>query len=192
MAGNSRRQRRDTQDPAPRRAPPSARAASVAAGWRAAGRHRPRIMRPNHPAAKRAAKPPQRRPAKRTDEAETVLRPQPGAGMPARRCPGDRALRRARHRSRRAAHRIRHPRGRSGHRDPRGAAHRTGPDDHQPPAPGHRAAGAAVRLRPPRRSARGRHAARRRRCWSRWTTSPIPATSARSFVRSPRSAATAC
>ena len=33
---------------------------------------------------------------------------------------------------------------------------------------------------------------RRRRCWSRWTTSPIPATSARSFVRSPHSAATAC
>ena len=33
------------------------------------------------------------------------------------------------------------------HRDPRGAAHRPGPDDHQRPAPGHRAAGAAVQLR---------------------------------------------
>ena len=42
------------------------------------------------------------------------------------------------------------------HLDPRGAAPRPGPDRRQRTASGHRAAGAAVRLRAPRRPARGR------------------------------------
>ena len=39
---------------------------------------------------------------------------------------------------------------------------------------------------------RGDDATRRRRCWSRWTTSPTRATSVRSCARWPRSAGTAC
>ena len=54
------------------------------------------------------------------------------------------------------------------------------------------AAGAAVRVRAPRRPARPPRPRARRRCSSRWTASPTRATSAPSSARLPRSARTGC
>ena len=74
--------------------------------------------------------------------------PQPRAGMPARGRSRDGAVRGARCRGRRTADRIRKARSRCRHRDPGGAARRPGPDQRQRTAPGHRAAGAALRNTP--------------------------------------------
>ena len=60
----------------------------------------------------------------------------------------------------------------------RGPPRRARPDDRRRRAPGPRPAGAAVRVRPPRRPARPARAPAGRRCSSPWTGSPTRATSA--------------
>ena len=186
--------RGDTQSGHARRARPSARAASAAAALEGRGPTPPAHMRPNHPAAKRAARR-QRAVGRRGDEptrSETVLGRNPvleclRAGVPATAlyvALGTEADERLTESVTRAA-----DSGIAILEVPRTDLDRM---TSNAAASGHRAAGAAVRLRPPRRSACRRDRRRRRRCWSRWTTSPIPATSARSCARWRRSAATAC
>ena len=155
MAGNSQR-RGAIRKAGTKKGPTVGSGGQRRRGLEGRGATPPAHMRPNHPAAKRA-KAQSRRPAKRKeDDVETVLGRNPVAGMPARRCSGDRALRRSRSPGRRATQRIRHAGSRFRHRDPGGAAHRSGSDDHQRFTPGHRAAGAAVRLPASRRVARSR------------------------------------
>ena len=78
------------------------------------------------------------------------------------------------------------------HRPARDQPGRAGPDDRWRAAPGHRPAGAAVSRTSRSTTWWPTRWSSRRRCWSRWTASPIRATSARWSGRRPRSARTAC
>ena len=137
---------------------PAARAAPSGRGAAAAARQR-------GPAG-RAGPPVQRRPRTRP---ELLRRPQPGGRGAARARAGHRALRRAGHRHRRPGHRDRPHRRRPGHPDPGDQPRRARPDDRRRAAPGHRPAGAAVRVRAVRRPARRGAASSPRRCWWRST-----------------------
>ncbi|HEY0228726.1 MAG TPA: 23S rRNA (guanosine(2251)-2'-O)-methyltransferase RlmB, partial [Mycobacterium sp.] len=71
MAGNSRRQGA-IRKTGSKKGPTVGSGGQRRSGLEGRGPTPPAHMRPNHPAAKRA-QPQQRRPAKRTDESETVL-----------------------------------------------------------------------------------------------------------------------
>ena len=181
--------------PAPRRGRRSGPAACVDADWRAAAPRRPHTCGPiiPPPSGRGQGARQQRRSAPQDRRHRGRARPQSGSRVPARRRPRDGAVRRARHRGRRASHRIRSESRRFRHLDPGSSAPRPGPDRHQRAAPGGCAAGAAVSATHTRTTcSRSRLRTANPRCWWRWTTSPIPATSARSCARWRRSAATAC
>ena len=72
MAGNSRR-RGAVRKPGTKKGPTVGLVVCAGGGWRAAAATPLAHMRPNHPAAKRASKTLQRKPAKRTDDNEIVL-----------------------------------------------------------------------------------------------------------------------
>ncbi|GBG36105.1 23S rRNA (guanosine(2251)-2'-O)-methyltransferase RlmB [Mycobacterium montefiorense] len=72
MAGNSRRQGAIRKSGS-KKGPTVGSGGQRRRGLEGHGPTPPAHMRPNHPAAKRASRPQQRRPAKRTDETETVL-----------------------------------------------------------------------------------------------------------------------
>ena len=72
MAGNSRRQGAIRKS-GTKKGPTVGSGGQRRRGLEGRGPTPPAHMRPNHPAAKRATQAPQRRPAKRTDETETVL-----------------------------------------------------------------------------------------------------------------------
>ena len=125
----------------------------------------PAEARPGHPAQRRAAADQRQRAdrararAARRGGPGAAARPQPGGRGAAGEDPGQRALRR--HRRQPAHVRRADRRGRAARRRPRAAAARGGqgrvrPDVAGRAAPGHRPAGAAVRLRAPRRPARPR------------------------------------
>jgi 23S rRNA (guanosine2251-2'-O)-methyltransferase len=87
MAGNSRR-RGAVRKPGTKKGPTVGSGGVRRRGLEGRGATPPAHMRPNHPAAKRAAKGPQRRPAKKTDDTEVVLGRNPvleclRAGVPA-------------------------------------------------------------------------------------------------------------
>lgn len=87
MAGNSRRQGAIRKSGS-KKAPTVGSGGQRRRALEGRGPTPPAHMRPNHPAAKRAAQPQPRRPAKRTDETETVLGRNPvveclRAGVPA-------------------------------------------------------------------------------------------------------------
>jgi 23S rRNA (guanosine2251-2'-O)-methyltransferase len=87
MAGNSRRQGAIRKSGS-KKSPTVGSGGQRRRGLEGRGPTPPAHMRPNHPAAKRSAQPQQRRPAKRTDETETVLGRNPvleclRAGVPA-------------------------------------------------------------------------------------------------------------
>src|ERR1700754_1990528 len=86
MAGNSRRQ--GAVRKSGKKAPTVGSGGVRRRGLEGRGPTPPARLRPNHPAAKRAAQPQPRRPTKRTDETETVLGRNPvvecvRAGVPA-------------------------------------------------------------------------------------------------------------
>ncbi|HYZ69714.1 MAG TPA: 23S rRNA (guanosine(2251)-2'-O)-methyltransferase RlmB [Mycobacterium sp.] len=72
MAGNSRR-RGAVRKPGTKKGPKVGSGGVRRRGLEGRGATPPAHMRPNHPAAKRAVKAQQRRPARKTDETETVL-----------------------------------------------------------------------------------------------------------------------
>jgi 23S rRNA (guanosine2251-2'-O)-methyltransferase len=87
MAGNSRRQGAIRKSGS-KKSPTVGSGGQRRRGLEGRGPTPPAHMRPNHPAAKRSSQPQQRRPAKRTDETETVLGRNPvleclRAGVPA-------------------------------------------------------------------------------------------------------------
>jgi 23S rRNA (guanosine2251-2'-O)-methyltransferase len=87
MAGNSQR-RGAVRKPGTKRGPTVGSGGNRRRGLEGRGATPPAHMRPNHPAAKRAAKPQKRKPAKRTDDTEMVLGRNPvleclRAGVPA-------------------------------------------------------------------------------------------------------------
>lgn len=190
MAGNSRR-RGAIRKEGTKKGPTVGSGGQRRRGLEGRGPTPPAHLRPNHPAAKRA-KTQSRRPARgRTDEAETVLGRNPvleclRAGVPATAlyvALGTDADERLTESVTRAA-----DLGISILEVPRTDLDRmTGNHLHQGIAlqvPPYNYAHPTTWL-PPR-------SPRRRRCWSRWTTSPIPATWVPSSVRWPHSAATVC
>src|SRR6202171_4951932 len=87
MAGNSQR-RGAVRKPGTKKGPTVGSGGNRRRGLEGRGATPPAHMRPNHPAAKRAAKPQKRKPAKRTDDTEMVLGRNPvleclRAGVPA-------------------------------------------------------------------------------------------------------------
>src|SRR6202158_5496747 len=87
MAGNSQR-RGAVRKPGTKKGPTVGSGGNRRCGLEGRGATPPAHMRPNHPAAKRAAKPQKRKPAKRTDDTEMVLGRNPvleclRAGVPA-------------------------------------------------------------------------------------------------------------
>ncbi len=153
MPGNSRR-RGAIRKPGTKKGPTVGSGGVRRRGLEGRGATPPAHLRPNHPAAKRAAaKDKSRRGAKKTDETEMVLGRNPvleclRAGVPANTlyvALGTDADERLTESVRRAAD--------SGIADSRGAACRPGPNQRQRAASGHRVAGAAIRVRPPRRPA---------------------------------------
>lgn len=144
-------------------------------------------MRPNHPAAKRAVQTQPRRPAKRTDETETVLGRNPvveclRAGVPATAlyvALGTEADERVTESVARAA-------------DLGIAILEVPRTDLDKMTANHLHQGIALQVprttTPTPTTSWPPHCTRRPRCWSRWTISPIPATSVRSFARSRPSA----
>ncbi|ETZ44677.1 RNA 2'-O ribose methyltransferase substrate binding family protein [Mycobacterium avium MAV_061107_1842] len=189
MAGNSRR-RGAVRKAGTKKGPTVGSGGQRRRGLEGRGPTPPAHLRPNHPAAKRAQSPP-RRPAKRTEETETVLGRNPvleclRAGVPATAlyvALGTEADERLTESVSRAA-----DSGISILEVPRADLDRmTGNHLHQ---------GIALQVPPynyanPTTCSRPRPV-RRRHCWSRWTTSPTRATWAPSSGRSPRSAATVC
>ena len=129
---------------------PAGHAGRAAPGAAAPGRARPQVADPE-------------------GRAGAARRAQPGGRGAARARPGDRALRGAGHRDRRADQRGRAHRGRPRHRDPGGQPRRARPAHRWRAAPGHRSSGAAVRVRAlsttcsPPRGAPGAAAGRARR-----------------------------
>ena len=192
MAGNSRR-RGAVRKAGTKKGPTVGSGGNRRRGLEGRGATPPAHMRPNHPAAKRATKAQQqRRPAKRTDDTEIVLGRNPvleclRAGVPATAlyvALGTEADERLTESVRLAADSSisilevpRHDLDRiSANGLHQGIALQVPP--YRTPTPT-----ICSRLRP---------ATAHRPCWWHWTTSPIPATSARSCDRWPRSRATVC
>ncbi len=194
MAGNS--QRRGAVRKAGTKKGPTVGSGGVRRrGLEGKGATPPAHERPNHPAAKRAAKAARKQQGrhKKTDETEIVLGRNPVLECLRAGVARHRAVRGAGHRLRRTAHRSRADRRRQG--ASRSSRCRATTWTGSRPTACTRAS--PCRCRPtithiPTTCSPRRKRKRRSHFWSRWTTSPIRVTSVRSSGRSLRSVGTEC